>query len=682
MGTKCVQARVPPGYSLSPDVLTQFQLLAQGSPTGLFLLDREGSCVYMNPRAAVILQVALPTGAGGSWAQVFGVENAADAMASWHAAAPAQYAGSFRVRMASSACRWMEIRTSPVSHRGCVVAHSGVVEDVSDRWLNVRRLAARDAITRILAASDSIDNARNAVLTEIGEILGWAMGVFWEQDEQSNTLRPSAVWKGSRADLNAFEIATRNTRLPRSVGLPGRVWSTGEPAWVSDVTLDPNFPRFRAAAQNGLHGALAFPVTVGDRILAVAEFFSAAAWEPDPDLLHLVGVLGSQIGQFISRKRQETQLRQSEDRFWQVAQNIGEVLWIAEPSAGRLVYISPAFETIWGSPRETFLRDPSAFLTTIHVDDRARAIAFRERAFRGIQTEEEYRIVRRDGTVSWIRDLAFPVQNADGALEHVVGLAVDISERIDRQQRCAQQAKADAITTLAGGLAHDLNNLLTGVLGNADLAANILPEDHPAKALIRESAISGERAAQIVAQVLAYAGKGRFFDELLDISALVRDFLRGLQAAPANIQLRVELEDRLPRVEGDRNQLLQLIGNLYLNAVESIGDRPGSIAIATARESCGVANGNALTARQSPAAEYVCVRVTDTGCGIDEATLPRIFDPFFTTKFVGRGLGLSAAQGIMRAHNGVIRAASQREKGSTFTCLFPALPDNAVPRGA
>jgi K+-sensing histidine kinase KdpD len=248
----------------------------------------------------------------------------------------------------------------------------------------------------------------------------------------------------------------------------------------------------------------------------------------------------------------------------------------------------------------------------------------------------------------------------------------------DREQQRVQRAKAEAIATLAGGLAHDLNNLLTGVLGNASLVADSLPLYHPSRSLLTELNRAGERAAHIVAQVLSYAGKGRLFDELIDLSALVDGFVKGLPPIPANIELSVRLGDHLPRLQGDRNQLLQLIGNLYLNAVDAIDEASGRIHISTycrdGRRQADVSSGS------SPVCQCVCLSVTDTGCGIEESIRPRIFDPFFTTKFVGRGLGLSAAEGIMRAHNGNIRVASEPGKGSTFTCLFAAGPTEASKR--
>jgi signal transduction histidine kinase len=155
-------------------------------------------------------------------------------------------------------------------------------------------------------------------------------------------------------------------------------------------------------------------------------------------------------------------------------------------------------------------------------------------------------------------------------------------------------------------------------------------------------------------------------------------FVKDLPPIPTNIQLSVRLGDHLPRLEGDRNQLLQLIGNLYLNAVEAIDQASGRILISTYCQDCRREADGASGSSQI--CQCVCLSVTDTGCGVEESIRSRIFDPFFTTKFVGRGLGLSAAEGIMRAHNGVIRVASAPGKGSTFTCLFAVEPSGASMR--
>ena len=231
---------------------------------------------------------------------------------------------------------------------------------------------------------------------------------------------------------------------------------------------------------------------------------------------------------------------------------------------------------------------------------------------------------------------------------------------------------------LAGGLAHDFNNLLTSILGNASIALNTVADSHPATPLIQDVISSSERAATLVSQMLAYSGKGRFFNELVDLSRIADDFLRDVtDSVPANIQLRSDLASGLPRVEADRHQIRQMVGNLYLNALEAIGDAPGRVTVTTGLESIGSDSCVASRDGSDSSSEFVYLRVVDTGCGIDDAIRPRIFYPFFTTKFIGRGLGLSAVQGIVRAHGGLIRVSSQLGKGSAFSCLLPVARHNA-----
>ena len=218
---------------------------------------------------------------------------------------------------------------------------------------------------------------------------------------------------------------------------------------------------------------------------------------------------------------------------------------------------------------------------------------------------------------------------------------------------------------LAGGVAHDFNNLLTGILGNASLAEEVLPAGHPAHSAIREVIEASERAAHLTRQMLAYAGKGRFVVERLDLSAAVREIANLVRSSiPRNVMLRLELTPELPPIEADAGQIQQLVMNLVINGAEAIGEgSAGTVLVATGVRQAGpgVADGN-----------YVFLEVRDTGCGMDETTRARIFEPFFTTKFTGRGLGLSAVQGIVRGHNGELRVESAPGSGTTFQVFFPA----------
>jgi signal transduction histidine kinase len=208
-------------------------------------------------------------------------------------------------------------------------------------------------------------------------------------------------------------------------------------------------------------------------------------------------------------------------------------------------------------------------------------------------------------------------------------------------------------------LAHDFNNLLTGIMGNASLALQ-MPTAEGVRERIAEVLSASERAALLVRQMLAYAGKGAFVLEQVDLTQQVREIIPLIRTYVARpVELRQQLTDGLPLVRGDRSQMQQLVMNLIINAAEAIGDQPGVVTVSTSVSSSG-------------GKPRLVLEVADDGCGMDEATKARIFDPFFTTKFTGRGLGLAAVLGIIRAHNGEIFVESAPGRGTTFRVVLPA----------
>jgi PAS domain S-box-containing protein len=254
-----------------------------------------------------------------------------------------------------------------------------------------------------------------------------------------------------------------------------------------------------------------------------------------------------------------------------------------------------------------------------------------------------------------------------------IGWALDLSERRKLEERLRQAAKLESVGLLAGGVAHDFNNLLTGILGNATLAMETMAPANPSRALVESVVRATERAADLTRQLLAYAGKGRFVVQPVDVSHLAREISELIRTSiPRSVQLEAELTPHLPAVEADATQIQQLIMNLVINGAEAIGDRNGNVRVTTAIQHVDESwiEGSELTGEIVPG-EYVAIEIQDTGCGMDEETRKHIFDPFFTTKFTGRGLGLAAAMGIVRGHKGAIKVYSALGKGSTFKVLLP-----------
>ena len=266
-----------------------------------------------------------------------------------------------------------------------------------------------------------------------------------------------------------------------------------------------------------------------------------------------------------------------------------------------------------------------------------------------------------------------PVFGNQAQLRGAVAIVRDITERKHMDEQLWHTQKLEGIGVLAGGVAHDFNNLLTGILGNASLALEMLDEPRAAERALRDIVRAGERAADLTRQLLAYSGKGKVVARAIDLSSLVTGTLPLIKASfPRKVELVLHLAPDLPAVEADKTQLEQIVMNLLINAAEAIGENAGSVHVTTARRHFLKDHRQYYLGENEIRGHYVMLEVRDTGSGMDEATARRIFDPFFTTKFLGRGLGLSAALGIVRSHNGAIRVHSILGRGSTFELLFPA----------
>ncbi|HUK15053.1 MAG TPA: response regulator [Bryobacteraceae bacterium] len=255
-------------------------------------------------------------------------------------------------------------------------------------------------------------------------------------------------------------------------------------------------------------------------------------------------------------------------------------------------------------------------------------------------------------------------------------------ERRNLEEQLQHAQKLESLGLLAGGVAHDFNNLLTGILGNASLVVDILKPEPVVRGMLEEIIRAGERAADLTRQLLAYAGKGRFLIESVDVSALVLDISELIRTSvPRTIDLALDLPSQLPAIEADPSQVQQLVMNLILNAVEATGERPGCVRVATGLHYVRPGDPVGHYRPDPPVpGHYVRIEVRDNGCGMSESIKQQIFDPFFTTKFLGRGLGLAAALGIVRGHKGAIGVESLENVGSTFTVLLPAMGGTASGR--
>jgi PAS domain S-box-containing protein len=331
---------------------------------------------------------------------------------------------------------------------------------------------------------------------------------------------------------------------------------------------------------------------------------------------------------------------------------------------------------IFGVTRETYVTSIDNFLRMVHPDDRALVLATREKIKKGVCPDPfEYRIIRPDGSLRHIyRENEF-LRNEAGNPFFLTGTCQDITEIRAAQERerelerqLMHSQKLEALGTLAGGVAHDLNNTLVPILALSKLALDELPPNSPVHGDIETIACASERARDLVKKILAFSRKQDLVKQAIDLARVTRDALQMLRASvPATIQIVDQIVE-VPLLFGDAGELHQVIVNLVTNAAQAIGGSVGKITVSL----WGAARRQPSQEEAGPA---VCLSIADTGCGMDEATIERIFEPFFTTKGVGdgTGLGLSMVHGIVTHHGGTIPVRSKPGEGSEFTLWLPNL---------
>jgi PAS domain S-box-containing protein len=289
-----------------------------------------------------------------------------------------------------------------------------------------------------------------------------------------------------------------------------------------------------------------------------------------------------------------------------------------------------------------------------------------------------------DGTLRHIDFSLRPVKDQSGTVIFLVPEGRDITdskkaekERLNLERKLLHTQKLESLGVLSGGIAHDFNNLLQAILGNLDLALMRLPQEAAGRKNIDQAIKAAHHAAKLTNMMLAYSGKGLFIIKPLNLTDLVEENAAMLEAAiPKSITLEQCLDRDIPPISADAGQLQQVIMNLITNAAEAIGDQGGKIQLSTGVKEFDQATLNSSRLEEKQAAgRYAWLKVCDNGCGMDDKTLQKLFDPFFTTKFTGRGLGMSAVLGILRAHKGAFLVESHENIGTTIQVLFP-IADN------
>ncbi len=582
--------------------------------------------------------------------------------------------------------RWIRTRAEVERDAsGRPVWMAGAITDITRQQLaeakvrqTERVLRVRSAVNRAIVRSES-EAALLQTICDIGvRVGGYRMAwIGCKMDDAEKSVHPVAVAGDERGYLKENPITWGDG--PRGQGPTGRCIRTQQVQVAQDLLAERNYAPWREAArERGFQSSASIPLVIAGQVFGGLMLYSAEPHAFDAEEVDLLTVLGEDISFGIGALRNFLNLQQQQEQltlFRQAIDRSADAIFVADVATGTFVDFNVACLHQLGYSAEELSRlGPADIVSDLGARGGLGAVVNAVREAGGIVRASLHR--RKDGSEVPV-EVALSVLDLGGRTL-ILGIARDISDRLkadsDReelQQMLNRAQKMESVGRLAGGVAHDFNNLLTVINTTAELALGEAPEDSALRRDLLEIRAAGNRAAALTRQLLAFSRQQVLKREVLALNDVVSGFLKLVsRVIGEDIHLEVRLGHDVPNIEGDANQLEQVLMNLCVNARDAM-PRGGTLTIGTG--TAIVDDEHAARREGMSAGRYATLSITDTGIGIDKATQAKIFEPFFTTKEVGRGtgLGLSTVYGIVKQSGGSIWVYSEVGKGTTFKIYLP-----------
>jgi len=393
------------------------------------------------------------------------------------------------------------------------------------------------------------------------------------------------------------------------------------------------------------------------------------------------------INDITERKDLELQLRKNNVEQEEILNSIDDIVMFGSIDDNRCNYLSPSFEKIFGINKRLPLQTLHQWAEFVHPDDVEIVYNHIMELSEHGRAEHEFRVIKPDGNVAWLRARTKLISNKNGTGEKILRILSDITnykeaelEGENLQKQLIQSQKMESVGRLAGGVAHDFNNMLSVIIGHADLSLRCLTPGQPMHKTFTQICKTAERAGVLTHQLLAFAGKQAIAPEVLDINECIEGMLTMLRRLIGeHVDLVWQPGNNLDTVKVDPSQINHVLAEVCLNAKDALDDN-GTITISTGSASID----EALCAQQSELipGEYCTLTISDDGQGMDKETLTNIFEPFFTHKDMGKGqgqgLGMATVYGIIEQNKGFINIASEPALGTCVTIYLPR-HTNAAP---